>query len=399
MQILAEGTFCVKDPKHVDKKYLQVMKSLQSMNLLRKEHIEKYDLLGWASYPTSRQRFKYLMAWSPEALRTSAHKGVPLLVDSILRPIHTKPQDCFEMILEAGMKYFPDEFGFIFRKYNGKAACERAILSFGKEDAMVRIRKHILPSDNHPILHQVAAHAPQYMNDFATYYPDATYIRDKNKRLLFHAELASGTKRFSSHSLFFLQATDGQIGEKDPVTGLYPFMIAASDSTSDLSAVYSLLVRQPRLAELENSIMLERKASILLSIERQKAAIKYRQAHANTTTCNIASDSDEISLSDSALLACSPLNPDKKKSINVDVVKNKWETKSSEGGGASMRGRRTARIADQPRTKMSSSVLQRVRGIEMSLSTSMEKRGERPISNRKSHVSKGHVRTTIQKLW
>ena len=64
-----------------------------------------------------------------------------------------------------------------------------------------------------------------------------------------------------------------------------------------------------------------------------------------------------------------------------------------------MRGQRTARITDQPRIKMSSSVFQRVRGIEMTLSTSQDKRGERPISNGKSHSNSGHVRTTIKKLW
>ena len=41
---------------------------------------------------------------------------------------------------------------------------------------------------------------------------------------------------------------DEQVREIDPGNDLYPFMVAASGETCDLSAVYSLLRRNPALA-------------------------------------------------------------------------------------------------------------------------------------------------------
>eukprot|EP01083_Nonionella_stella_P243855 849316_1 len=42
-----------------------------------------------------------------------------------------------------------------------------------------------------------------------------------------------------------MSATDEQIAEKDPLTGIFPFMLAAADRNSDLTAVFKLLRRNP----------------------------------------------------------------------------------------------------------------------------------------------------------
>ena len=42
--------------------------------------------------------------------------------------------------------------------------------------------------------------------------------------------------------------SDEQVREIDPGTDLYPFMVSDSDETSDLSAIYHLLRRNPSLA-------------------------------------------------------------------------------------------------------------------------------------------------------
>lgn len=52
---------------------------------------------------------------------------------------------------------------------------------------------------------------------------------------------------FRKSARFFVGMTDDQIAEIDPGTGLYPFMVAAPGDTSDLSAVYYLLERNPAL--------------------------------------------------------------------------------------------------------------------------------------------------------
>ena len=73
-------------------------------------------------------------------------------------------------------------------------------------------------------------------------------MRDKDGRNFNQALLASGKTLFKTKALYFLSTlTDDHIKEIDPPTDLYPFMVAASDNTSDLSAVYVLLRRNPSL--------------------------------------------------------------------------------------------------------------------------------------------------------
>jgi hypothetical protein len=86
------------------------------------------------------------------------------------------------------------------------------------------------------------------MNDFGSRYPSATYFRDWEGRTLHQAALAHGNKTFMDDAMFFLEMSDEQVRAIDPGSDLYPFMVAASGETCDLSAVYSLLRRNPALA-------------------------------------------------------------------------------------------------------------------------------------------------------
>eukprot|EP00553_Chaetoceros_curvisetus_P015992 CAMPEP_0204647200 /NCGR_PEP_ID=MMETSP0718-20130828/5729_1 /ASSEMBLY_ACC=CAM_ASM_000674 /TAXON_ID=230516 /ORGANISM="Chaetoceros curvisetus" /LENGTH=155 /DNA_ID=CAMNT_0051669695 /DNA_START=38 /DNA_END=505 /DNA_ORIENTATION=+ len=110
----------------------------------------------------------------------------------------------------------------------------------------MQIIKRCMPlSNDYPILHIVHRLAHRYVEIFSVYYPDATYMRDSKNQTLFQSMLASGKKKFANHPSFFLQASDDQLAVKDPVTDLLPFAHAASNETSDLSAVYILLRRDP----------------------------------------------------------------------------------------------------------------------------------------------------------
>ena len=46
----------------------------------------------------------------------------------------------------------------------------------------------------------------------------------------------------------FIGLTPEQVEEINPVTDLYPFMVAASGQKSDLNSIYYLLKRKPSLA-------------------------------------------------------------------------------------------------------------------------------------------------------
>ena len=114
------------------------------------------------------------------------------------------------------------------------------------------IRRCIPPSDNHPILHHTVKHAPDLENDIVQYYPDAVFLRDANGHKLsqveFYMNLRRGKRTFlQENSGFFIKATDKQVDTSHPETGLCLFMLAAVANKSDLSAVYYLLRRNPKL--------------------------------------------------------------------------------------------------------------------------------------------------------
>jgi hypothetical protein len=71
--------------------------------------------------------------------------------------------------------------------------------------------------------------------------------------------------------MFFLHMSDEQVREIDSGTGLYPFMVSASGETSDLSAVYHLLRRNPSLVNgvfTHNSNSKRRETRTTVSVDR-----------------------------------------------------------------------------------------------------------------------------------
>lgn len=49
--------------------------------------------------------------------------------------------------------------------------------------------------------------------------------------------------------MFYVNMTDDEIAELDPVTNQYPFLMYATCETSDLSTIYFLLSKNPSLLE------------------------------------------------------------------------------------------------------------------------------------------------------
>ena len=239
-----------------DMKLMNSLKRLHEFNLLKKSDVTDHRLLLLSANKRNIHRFDFLVNLNPDALRDTmclGAKRAPLIVYILYYETgDSSGKEAFEMILRAGMKHFPDDMGFLFRKYMGKTAFEHLIVKFGATPAgcnetMSIITRCIPPSENYPILHQVANLMPKRLNVIGPYYPDALYLKDKHQRSMFQSQLEFGEKRFYTHFEFFANATDKQIEEKDPVTDLFPFMTAASDDVSDLSAVYWLLRKNPML--------------------------------------------------------------------------------------------------------------------------------------------------------
>ena len=238
-----------------DTSYLNVMKELRKSNLLRQKDIKDYGLLYWACYHRNPMRFDFLADLCPEGLKTHTFYGLPIIhavieINDDCIDYNDKIE-CLSVFLKASLKHHPNDLGLLFQKDSeGQTACARAFEHerYGKDETLKAIGD-LIPFDDPklPILHHVAKHAPQYMKDFARRYPSATYFRDCKGRTLQQTTLASGHKNFSDDPMFFLQMSDEQVREIDPGSDLYPFMVAASGQTCDLSAVYNLLRRNPAL--------------------------------------------------------------------------------------------------------------------------------------------------------
>jgi hypothetical protein len=237
---------CMGESETADPLYLNVMKKLRESKLLLREDIQDNDLLYYAFNVTSSMRSDYLAGWCPEGLKIHQFRGLPL-IHAIIK---FSSINRFLAFLKAALTYHPDDLGLLFQKnHRGKTACERAFKTYGTNETMAAIGELIPVDDpNLPILHHVAKHAPRMLNCFGGRYPSATYFRDCKGRTLLQAKLASGNKTFMDDAMFFLEMSDEQVREIDPGSDLYPFMVAASGETCDLSAVYSLLRRNPALA-------------------------------------------------------------------------------------------------------------------------------------------------------
>ena len=242
LELLA-NMYCESNPEPFDTVYLNALKRLKESNLFLKQDIQDYELLSWSCFTACHLRFDYLAEMDQEGL------GEPLI--HIIINTHESSTETFQLFLTTALKHHPENIGLLFQKdYTGKTAFECALNKYGNEATFGAIEQCI-PLDGAeqlPILHRVVENAPQYSNEFEMRYPSSMFIRDKNNgRKLYQSELASGNKTFNRDSMFFLRMSDEQVRELDPGTDLYPFMVSASGQTSDLSAIYHLLRRNPSL--------------------------------------------------------------------------------------------------------------------------------------------------------
>ena len=87
-------------------------------------------------------------------------------------------------------------------------------------------------------------HAPEQILNAMTRFPHAVFLRDENNRLPIHIALESGMQ-WSAGLVSLMNATISNLKEKDPVTGLYPFALAAMEPSCDLRTIIHLLKLYP----------------------------------------------------------------------------------------------------------------------------------------------------------
>ncbi len=250
LQSLVNG-YSGKSPAWYEEVCLNALKDLRNAGLLLDEDIIQLNLVKWASGRKSFKRLDYLLDIYPKVLSIPLPSG-----DFAIHPNNyvgnRKDVDVFERILRAGMDHYPEQYGFLFRRnVFGERAITQAIHNFGKEETL-RLIQTIIPSTNeYPILHQVFRYTPELCDDFIDRYPDAIYLKDDKGRNLLHVSVKAGNLKSSSCLLMMIHSAKACIEELDPVTNLYPFMLAAAAESpgqgrkKDLTTIYKLLSLRP----------------------------------------------------------------------------------------------------------------------------------------------------------
>ncbi len=253
-------TLCVQckgDDEISVMKCFQAIKSLISSGLLHKQDVVNYDLIYLSSWSFALDNgamrrkvndsdiFNFLVDWYPDALKIY-HDGQ--------LPIHSAAEyneESFRHVLRVGMKHHPDDLGFLFaRNGDGETAIAQAVRTFTYTSLMNIIQACIPPDDDHyPILHEVIRQEPRLIRHFTLRYPMAIFKRDENGRLPLHIALECGIA-WSVDLVHMINSASAVLHKKkDPLTGLYLFMLAASKPRSNLTTIYHLLRRHPDLIE------------------------------------------------------------------------------------------------------------------------------------------------------
>jgi hypothetical protein len=154
------------DDKHyesVDDKYLQVLIQLRQMDLLKKEDIQRYELLdrlcvsGHGCY-FAENRFQFLVEWDPNALTRIRDCG-RVQFNFAIYPFGATIRT-FQLIFDAGIKYFPKQKGIhrLFRqgirqgiRASGKTPFQFFCEKFGYEQVMKVIEETLIRYADTPI--------------------------------------------------------------------------------------------------------------------------------------------------------------------------------------------------------------------------------------------------------
>jgi hypothetical protein len=229
---------------------LRALQELREAKILNSDDIADHELLIHSCHPASEKVFEFFADWDPAALKAILQRGersYPIIHRIIA--VDDIKMEALSVFLKSALKYYPEKLGLLFEcNSGGGTAVEYAFFRWEKQETFRALGKSI-PFDqaNSPILHIVVEKAPHLLNDFATYYPSAVHLRDSSGRKLYQTKLACGNSTYMNSASYFVQLRDDEIAETDPKTDLYPYMVAASGQTSDLSAVYYLLRRNPAL--------------------------------------------------------------------------------------------------------------------------------------------------------
>lgn len=249
----------------------EVMKVLMEMDppFFEKEDVSKYDLLGQVMYCEDEFRFdarleclKYYIDLDTSSL---FKKIVDSIVGDYLYPLCLAvTPEMAQYLLQRALKYYPQHssIGTLFstivwfgRKMTVfdhlEERCNDDEYPLFDTNVWDIIEPVLSPYKEIPILHRVIEHAPQHISTVINRFPHSVFLRDESNRLPIHVALQNGLE-WSAGLVTIINANISHLIEKDPVTGYYPFALAAEEPKCDLRTINHLLRMHP--GQIESGI-------------------------------------------------------------------------------------------------------------------------------------------------
>ncbi len=230
----------------------EVMTALMEMNppLFTKEDVSGQQLLHCAAVHGNLEDLKFYIDLDPRCLFQKDE------IDDYY-PIRVCEDDieAVQYLLKRALEYNPrhPSIGGLFSKYansqnifhdHNRVVLRDIISKNGKKKAWDAIEKELSPYKDIPILHRVIEHAPDQIMEVVSRFPHASFLRDENNRLPIHIALEKGIE-WSVELVAIMNANMSHLNQKDPVTGYYPFALAAEEPRCDLRTIYHLLKMHP----------------------------------------------------------------------------------------------------------------------------------------------------------
>jgi len=123
------------------------------------------------------------------------------------------------------------------------------IEKFGEDTTWNLVEEILSGYTDIPFVHHVIKDAPDLVLNTIQRFPQAVFIRDNQNRLPIHVALEAGLE-WSFALVSILNANISHLKDKDPVSGFYPYALAATEPSCDLKTIIHLLKLHPQHPQL-----------------------------------------------------------------------------------------------------------------------------------------------------
>ncbi len=239
----------------VSKDHSETLKALYDARILNRDVARRHSIAHFAAWCRSLKTLKLCADIDPASLFLEDNgRGSPLNVlacmpgdlegkITTIKYIFNKAIQCDPAHPSVGGLLTPTPS--VVRNEETVTTLHNMIERNGEDTTWNLIEEMLSRYTDIPILHRVIKHAPDQILNTIQRFPQAVFIRDNDNRLPIHVALEEGMQ-WCFELVSILNANISHLKDKDPVTGFYPYALAASEPSCDLKTIIHLLKLYPQ---------------------------------------------------------------------------------------------------------------------------------------------------------